>query len=450
VSLFAEPFSWLKPVGDFLGSASKAVGDFDDKFANSLGSINWEPGGPLGQISYRAPGQDRPQERPRTVSNNSFSSDNILKALAGGYNSPAVSGEGIAQGVPPSLMEPEPVDEYELRAQKIRDMMAELEAGGPGSDNAAMVDEAFAGSLAAIANARNSAQSNYQESDRNVQDLTAGHVNEIKTKDRSAIETNANELTGAYNTAFTDGRNQLIADQNRETSARAEMLKRLGIQEAGMGNAGQAQSEAITRLTEDNTGRQRQAAGYKAADLTRNTELASSQASAGVERQADLRRQLNDINADLDQSQASVENAKATARISANNADQKDFLSQMEFYNEQLRDIQSEKERADDRSYDRARDERDFLAKSGGNTGGALDIASQNVMNTGHDPQQYAEAYALVSEENAYDSRSGKDKISDTVQRMRKRNPNLDPSVALRYVMSIENFGTDKGNTPLG
>lgn len=343
----------------------------------------------------------------------------------------------------------QPIDEYEVRAQKIRDLMEDLEGAGAGSDNLAMVDQAFAGSLAAIANARKSAQTNYQTSDKAIQGLTAGHVNEIKTNDRQAVEANANDLNKAYDSSYNDAKSALQANQDREMSARAEMLSRLGIQEAGMGDTGKAQSQALTRLEEDQSGMKQQAAGYKAADLTRNTELASSQAAAGVERQGDLRRQLNGINANLDQSLASVENSKASAKISAQNADKADYLKQLQFYQDQLKDIQSEKERADNTAYDRAVDQRDFNAKNSGSVGGALDIADQQIRNLGEDPAQYADAYAQTMQENSFDSRSGKDKIADTVAKMTAKNKNLSPRTALRYVMSIENFGTDKGNTPI-
>jgi hypothetical protein len=341
------------------------------------------------------------------------------------------------------------VSEDEMRAQKIRDLMAELEQNGAGAENLAMVDQAFAGSLSAIQNARNSAQKNYQESDKAVQGLTAGHVNEIKTKDRQAVEANANELSGAYNKSFGDAKNSLVADQQREQSARAEMLQRLGIQEAGMGDAGSAQSQAITRLTEDNAARQGQAATYKAADLTRNTELASSQASAGIERQGDLRKQLNGINANLDQSQASVENSKAQAKLSAQNADKADFLKQLQFYSDELRNIKQDSDKKEQTSYDRAIDQRDFNAKNSGHVGGVFDVANQKISSIGNDPTPYQQAYAQTMEENQFDSRSGQDKVGYFLQQMRRKNPNLDPQVALDYITTIENFGTDKANTRL-
>jgi hypothetical protein len=343
----------------------------------------------------------------------------------------------------------QPIDEYEVRAQKIRDLMADLEQNGAGAENLAMVDQAFAGSLNAIQNARNSAQSNFQESDKAIQGLTAGHVNEIKTKDRQAVESNANELSGAYTKSFGDAKGALVADQQREQSARAEMLQRLGIQEAGMGDAGSAQSQAITRLTEDNAARQGQASTYKAADLTRNTELASSQASAGIERQGDLRKQLNGINANLDQSQASVENSKAQAKISAQNADKADYLKQLQFYSDELRNIGDEKSKKDQTAYDRAIDQRDFNAKNSGSVGGVFDVANQKISSIGNDPSPYQQAYAQTMEENKFDSRSGQDKIGYFLQQMRRKNPSLDPQVALDYITTIENFGTDKANTRL-
>jgi hypothetical protein len=450
-NLFAEPFSWLKPIGDFIGSAQNAVKPLNDW--NSLGSIGFD--------GYHAPNSQQIEQRQSaSVPNSQPRADptaNISRILgldqpvndpypSHGYTTDpnGTGGKGLADADPG-----QPVDEYEVRAQKIRDLMADLEANGAGADNLAMVDQAFAGSLSAIQKARDSAQNNYQESDKAVQGLTAGHVNEIKTKDRQAVESNAKELTGAYDQSFGNAKNSLVADQQREQSARAEMLSRLGIQEAGMGDAGKAQSDAITRLTEDNAARQGQAATYKAADLTRNTELASSQASAGIERQGDLKKQLNGINANLDQSQASVENSKAQARISAQNADKSDYLKQMQFYSDELRNIGQDKSKADQTSYDRAIDQRDFNAKNSGSVGGVFDVANQKLASIGNDPAPYRQAYAEVMQDNQFDSRSGQDKIGYFLQQMRRKNPSLAPRVALDYITTIENFGTDKANTRL-
>ena len=82
------------------------------------------------------------------------------------YPSHGYSTEGSKQANDPTMGVD--ISEDELRAQKIRDLMAELEQNGAGAENLAMVDQAFAGSLNAIQNARNSAQKNYQDSDKAV------------------------------------------------------------------------------------------------------------------------------------------------------------------------------------------------------------------------------------------------------------------------------------------
>lgn len=449
---FAEPFSWLKNIGDAVGTAWRAPGQINFPANQPRGNTDYNPfvddygGRDAGELSGgRSSGADI--VRPRN-SGPSGGVENALKALQGGFNSPSPYGQ---EGTPPSLMAPPEVDtvaaEYEARAQKIQALMDALEMG---TENTGLVDEAFAGSLAAIEKARGSAQNNFNESDAAIQGLTQGHVNEIKTVDRKAVEDNGNQLTSDLTNTYDTSKNTIAADQKAELSARAEMLQRLGIQEAGLGNAGQAQSQAMTRLTEDKGAQLGRASNYKAADLTRNTEMAAAQATEGVERRSDLRRQLDGINADLDRDTASVENSKAQARIAGTNADKEAYLKQLQFYSDELQNLEESKTARDDKAYDRAFAEREFNAKNSPKAlGGALDIASQQVASLGEDPSQYADAYAQVSQANEYDSRAGKDKISDTVSRMTKKNPRLTPSVALRYVMSIENFGTDKGNTPI-
>jgi hypothetical protein len=457
------PFNWpgqdqdqlRKPGDDWLAGWNGMWGDIgkkmfqsgDDKLAEFHNSDSYKQR--IAELN-RSEGQPEAAPNVRQGANPTANISRILgldQPVNDPYPSHGYSTDGSKQANDPTMGVD--VSEDEMRAQKIRDLMAELEQNGAGAENLAMVDQAFAGSLSAIQNARNSAQKNYQESDKAIQGLTAGHVNEIKTKDRQAVESNANELSGAYNKSFGDAKNSLVADQQREQSARAEMLQRLGIQEAGMGDAGSAQSQAITRLTEDNAARQGQAATYKAADLTRNTELASSQASAGIERQGDLRKQLNGINANLDQSQASVENSKAQAKLSAQNADKADFLKQLQFYSDELRNIKQDSDKKEQTSYDRAIDQRDFNAKNSGHVGGVFDVANQKISSIGNDPTPYQQAYAQTMEENQFDSRSGQDKVGYFLQQMRRKNPNLDPQVALDYITTIENFGTDKANTRL-
>lgn len=454
MALFTEPFAWLKNIGDAVGQASEAVRPLNDW--NGLGSIGWKPNGGLGELTYQAPNSQRIEQRQSAASmptqRQSIDPTANISRIFGldeepydPYPSRGYSTEGSKQLNDPTMgvdISPE-----EMRAQKIQALMDELQMG---TENAGMVDEAFAGSLAAIEKARGSAQNNFKESDSAIQGLTQGHVNEIKTVDRRAVEDNAKQFSGELTNTYDGAKNTIAADQKAELSARAEMLSRLGIQEAGLGNAGQAQSQAMTRLTEDKGAQLGRASTYKAADLTRNTEMAAAQATEGVERRSDLRRQLDGINADLDRDTASVENSKAQARLAGTNADKEAYLKQLEFYSNELKNLEESKTAREDKAYDRALTEREFALKSAPkNVGGALDIADQQVRALGEDPTQYSDAYAQTAQENAYDSRSGKDKIYETVATMTKKNPRLNPKVALRYVMSIENFGTDKGNTPI-
>lgn len=251
MALFTEPFAWLKPIGDAIGQASEAVRPFNDW--NALGSVGWKPGGLLGELTYNPPDRERIAQRTNTTNpmprpqNNSGGVDNFLAALKGEYNTPQSSIYG-QEGIPPMLMEPEPVDEvaleYAARAEKIQALMDQLQMG---TDNQALADEAFAGSLAAIEKARGSAQNNFKESDAAIQGLTQGHVNEIKTVDRQAVTDNAQQFSGELNQTYDGATKALAADRNKDLSARAEMLSRLGIQEAGLGDTGNEQTQAIDR-----------------------------------------------------------------------------------------------------------------------------------------------------------------------------------------------------------
>ena len=449
MALFDDLFNgWNGMWGD-IGRKLSAPADLESQLSG--GTEQWQqPSRPVNRV------EERPDPRDNIARILGIGSG-IDKYPSRGYSQPhpgGGNGKMISDyGLNPSPNEyqeeaPDPrLIEDQTRAEHIRQLMEDLQMG---TENSGLVDEAFAGSLAAIEKARSRAGENFKASDAAIQGLTQGHVNEIKTVDRKAVQDNAAEYSGALNENYTNSKNTLAADQKAEMNARAAMLQRLGIQEAGLGEAGQEQSKAISRLTENNANEQSRASTYKAADLTRNTELAAAQATEGVERQSDLRRQLDGINANLDQSTATVENSKAQARISAGNADREAYLKQLQFYSDELAGINEGIDKREQTAYDRSIDARDFAAKNQPKSvGGALDVANQQVMNMGENPAEYADTYAQVMAENTYDSRSGQDKIAYAVAQMRKKNPRLSPNVALRYVMAVENHGTDKGNTPL-
>lgn len=370
------------------------------------------------------------------------SSSNVLDSLRGMHNTSQDLGQ---QGIPSGISRPAEVDPLDAKIAEIQRLMQEVNMGGDPAAYQADVDSAFAGSFGAINKARERAKSGYNESDNVLRDLTAGHVNQIQTGDRQAIGKANDDLVGNYDKSYNEANKALGADRQKEISAKTEMLSRLGLEEAGIGSAGSEQTNAISRMTQQNAGAKAQAAGYRQADEVRNTELASSQADAGLERRAGLRRDLDKINGNLDNSAATVENAKSQAMLAGKNASKADGMKMMEFYQNQIKDISDTKEKREQTSYDRGIDARDFASKNSGSGGGVYEAVKQSIQNSsGENAQPYMDAYSDVVSQNGYDSRSGADKIAYYQQQMLKKNPKLRPQTALSFITGVENYGTDK------
>ena len=350
--------------------------------------------------------------------------------------------------VPRVIEEPKSADTLQNHDQVIRhDRRApvildqDFQSSG---ESDAMVESAYAAALANIGKARSQANSNFQQSDKAIADLTAGHVNEINTKDRAAVTQTADNLQSDYKQTYGDARQQISSDRDAEISAKTDALKRLGIEEAGLGDAGQAQSEAITRLSQNEAGANQQADTYKAADLTRNTEQAQSQASAGLERRGALSRDLQKILGGIDDSEATVNNSKAMAKLQAMQGEKADFRQQQQFNLDSMNQLMQNQEDKANTAWDHAFAEKELAAKSNSNSsGGVFQAVGNDLAGRGMDPSPYLSAYSQAMQD-PYNQNTDGDKTSYYVRKMKEKNPGLNQDEILRYVMGIQNYGTDK------
>ncbi len=335
--------------------------------------------------------------------------------------------------------------------KKLMDRRAQLEAmldedytGDPEMDS--LINEAYASALGNITGARGRANENFAKSDANIAALSAGHVNTIKTDDLNAVKRIGGELQSGYQQTFDTAKSGMEANRSAELSERTAMLQRLGIQEAGLGNAGQGETEAIERLTENQSGAMRQAQGYQAADEVRNNELASSQASAGVERRSALNKDLQGILGNLDTAESELAASKSQQQIQARTSGKSDYNQRMGAISDSIAGID---ERIDSRT-DADRDyglELKKLAQKGTSSGGVFDVIANDFKNRGIDPAPYMEAYSAVAAATPYNSQVDGDKTLWTIRQMKKKNSKLSDSEIARWVNSKDGFGTDKLGT---
>lgn len=423
---------------DAYGSASKALGQLTidgPSEGRPLGSIGYRPGNMGG-------GGNAPQQK-QAVNANRLSGLNRDSSGGGRMSSEAIPFEGSIA----------PLSDDEQRMQELEGLLGrDFESSG---EYDAMVDEAYASALGNITKARGQANSNFQESDARVAGLTAGHVNEIQTKDRAAVEKNGSDLQSAYKETYGNARNELQGQQSAEMAAKTEMLTRLGQQEAGIGNAGQSESEALTRLTQNEAGAMQQAQGYQAADLTRNTEQAQSQASAGVERRAGLNRDLQKILGTLDNSEAEVNQSKTVAKLQGKQSEKADFRQEQQFNLDSLTQMEDRIQGKADKTWERDFAERELAAKSAGKSGSSgsvFDAVGNDLKSRGTDPAPYLEAYNAVMGSAGYNAQAHGDKNAFYAKKMKEylksKGINADgakeSSAVGSVVMGIHNYGTDK------
>lgn len=323
-----------------------------------------------------------------------------------------------------------------------------------------LVDEAFQGSLDALGTARTRTNDNYSTSRENIDSLTNSHVANIKGADRDAVNRIGDDLTSSYKANFGENASRLKADRAEEIALKTDMLKRLGIQDAGLGSAGEVQTAAIAENSADQAGAMQQANTYKSADLTRNVEQAQSMANAGVERQSDLRRQLDGILGGLDTQEAGVRNDISTAKLGAQQSDRANFQKEQGYYNDSLQALlsdQSNREESQrDFTYQQSLDQAKFdqqaasdAAKNGGvaGTNSAFDVVDSRIAAKGKNPTDYRTAFNEAMQSGVLDSGLG-DKNSLIQQQMMKimQKKGLDPNSTLvsDYAYGVLNYGTDK------
>jgi hypothetical protein len=396
-------------------------------------------GSPHGTIDLEGGtwGQPQAQQAVNTSRLPGMSQDNSLAAIHGKFNTP---NNGKLPGDYPRAA-PDPMDKLMQRRAELERMLDEDFTGDPEVD--ALIEQAYTSALSNVAGARTRANDNFKQSDANIDALSRGHVAAIEGEDRQAIQRIGGELQGKYQNTFDTAKGSLEADRNAELQERTAMLQRLGIQEAGLGEAGQDESQAISNLTQNQAGAMKQAQGYQAADEVRNVEQAQSQASAGVERRSALNKDLQGILGKLDESEVELQNSKASAQLQAKQAGKSD-------YNNRLKTISDSIDNIDDRIDSRTDSDRDYslemqkLAQKGTGSGGVFNAVENNLRNRGIDPAQYTQTYADVASNETFNAAVDGDKKLWMIRKMKAKNPKLDAREIQAYVLGVENYGTDK------
>lgn len=341
-------------------------------------------------------------------------------------------------------------EEEQLMEDTIRAIQARLQTKyhDDGAYNA-MIDEAFGGSLKAVDNARNSANSNYQESDKVLGGLTDGMVNIIKTEDAGNIKQTGAEYEKGVNQNYDSTIQDVQGDRQREINDRIESMKRFGLEASGMGNVGNEATQVVNNLQQEKAGALNTAKGTTAADLQLNTGRAQGQMTAGVERRSALRGDLDKILGGLDGQVAEIENAKAQARLQASQADRAAFNESQAQDTNTLETYLDDKRRKREHLDEMDLKQQSLSAKAKG-SGTVWDVANERMSQKGVDSNALFKAYSDVMAENRFNSNSGQDQTAFIIHEMMKRSGNRFNNMdANEWLGIVQNYGTDKANAVL-
>ena len=188
------------------------------------------------------------------------------------------------------------------------------------------MDDALAAKLAGFGGIRNTAQSNYDTSDRNLMEMFGANAANIASQGSQRY----NQITADQKAGLTQSRdssiNALQADRQKQIAERQAMLQALGIQGVGAAedptvNTLNNSIDTITRRSDTNLGMADQ---MGASNQAYNQSVVNSVNQQGTERRAALMQQLQGIFGKLDMAEADArsqnEQAKAQMEMQMNQA----------------------------------------------------------------------------------------------------------------------------------
>lgn len=342
-----------------------------------------------------------------------------------------------------------------IQQDDFSDLMAELEGRikTPFSYNGEyddMINSAFGAQLAALANARTQTQGNFNESSEALKGLYAGHVQDINTVDAGKYAQINNQLKGGLNSVYDNATSTIQADKQNDLAESEAMLQRLGLQAAAPAvlEQSQAQTDALARLQQEKASALTQATEYGNADQTRNVARGQSVAGEGIQRQGDLRQQLQGILGDLSMKEADITSDKAMAQMEAQNmarqAWQEERGMDTDTLQMLLQQMTEENMAREDMQLKRESMNNDLAMAQAKNSGTAAQPLWESVAATNgiDNVAPYRDAYAKISSEAGFNAQSGANRIDYFLKRMSEMG--LDPSASLSILMDVENAGTYK------
>jgi hypothetical protein len=314
------------------------------------------------------------------------------------------------------------------------------------------LDAARASSLKAIAGAEDRTNANFNTSNQAIGNIYAKGKQDTLA-DNNVLKSNNADLVGGLNSMYAGATKGLQDDRHKEMADQVAMDQALGIQQAGLGTAGQTQTKAIANASQAQQASVDKALQYGGADLTENTARADGLISEGASRQAALRSQLAGVLGQLDSKKIDVDNTYQNNAMQARNQAYQDNLSKMSalygMYDKELtRSDNRYKTDQNSRTQAALITAEGKLAANGGSGGGGqtnIQDANNFVQSQGFNPADYNNAYsgAIL---DAGTPAGMQPTETDLLKGMIAKNPHLDITQAVQYIRNAAN--SSKYNSP--
>ena len=178
------------------------------------------------------------------------------------------------------------------------------------------LDQALSAKLGAIGNARNLAQENYNTSDQNLAAMFGANASNIATQGSQRFGEIANTQRQGITATRDESLNRMTADRDKAMQTRQAMLQALGIEAAGaQADPGeQTINDAMTGITNRSDIAMQGANQGEAINQNFNQSVVNSVNQQGTERRAALMQQLQAIQAELGNAEASAQSEAAQAK----------------------------------------------------------------------------------------------------------------------------------------
>jgi hypothetical protein len=389
-------------------------------------------------------------------SSSADSGANALKALSGGFNQ-------SSYGTPTSIADPtntgttgaDPLGQQQGQQNPmIAGIIAAMNSQSPYDSGPYMqnLDAARASSLKAIAGAEDRTNANFNTSNQAIGNIYAKGKQDTLA-DNNVLKSNNANLVGGLNSMYAGATKGLQDDRHKEMADQVAMDQALGIQQAGLGDAGKTQTQAIVNASQAQQASVDKALQYGGADLTENTARADGLITEGASRQAALRSQLAGVLGQLDSKKIDVDNTYQNNAMQARNQSYQDNLSKMSalygMYDKELTRSDN-RYKTDQNSRTQAAlitAEGKLAANGGSGSGGQTNIQDANsfVQSQGGNPADYNNAYSGAIMD-AGTPAGMQPTETDLLKGMMAKNPHLDLTQAIQYIRNASN--ASKYNSP--